>query len=131
MTPVPSLPPLRFQPARDSAFRRELRERADAYLASEGKHRFGDARLHVKTVFLAALTAGLYALALNADSTWPFVASYVACLVAAMTLAMPVLYLGWYGARDVWGMVFLAALLVHGLDGARRLWWPAAAGTRA
>ena len=44
---------------------------------------------------------------------------------------MPVLYLGWYGARDAWGMVFLAALLVHGLDGARRLWWPAAAGTRA
>ena len=70
------LPPLRFQPARDSAFRRELRARADAYLASEGKPRFGDAREHGKTVFLAAL-------------------------------------------------------LVHGLDGARRLWWPAAAGTRA
>ena len=49
----------------------------------------------------------------------------------AIAVAMPVLYLGWYGARDVWGMVFLAALLVHGLDGARRLWWPVVAGTRA
>ena len=49
----------------------------------------------------------------------------------AIALAMPALFLGWYGARDAWGMVFLAALLAHGLDGARRLWWPAAAGTRA
>ena len=48
-----------------------------------------------------------------------------------IAVAMPALYLGWYGARDVWGMVFLAALLAHGLDGARRLWWPAAAGTHA
>lgn len=49
----------------------------------------------------------------------------------AIAVAMPLLFLGWYGARDAWGMVFLAALLAHGLDGARRLWWPAAAGTRA
>lgn len=92
VTPVPPLPPLRFQPARDSAFRRELRARADAYLAAEGRHRFGDWRLHAKTVFLATLTAGLYALALSAGSTWPFVASYVACLVAAMVLAMNTLH---------------------------------------
>src|SRR5471032_1520812 len=48
-----------------------------------------------------------------------------------IALAMPLLFFGWYGVRDAWGMVFLGALLVHGLDGARRLCWPAAAGTRA
>lgn len=92
------LPALRFQPARDSAFRRELRARADAYLAATQTHRFGDWRLYAKATFLAGLTALLYFLALRATNTWAFVATYAGCLVAAIALAMNTLHDAAHGA---------------------------------
>jgi len=49
----------------------------------------------------------------------------------AICLALPLLFLFWYGARDAWGVIFMGLLLVHGLDGARRLWGPAQEGRRA
>ena len=49
----------------------------------------------------------------------------------AICLALPLLFLFWYGARDAWGVIFMGLLLAHGLDGARRLWWPAQEGRRA
>ena len=98
MTAPKSLPPLRFQPARDSAFRRELRERADAYLAASATHRFADWRMHAKAAALTALAALLYLLALNAATSPGFVACYVASVVTAMVLAMNSLHDGAHSA---------------------------------
>ena len=98
MTVSSQLPPLRFQPARDSAFRRELRERADAYLAAASTHRFADWRMHAKAIALTGLAALLYLLALNAATSLGFVASYVACVVTAMVLAMNSLHDGAHSA---------------------------------
>lgn len=95
MTP---LPPLRFQPARDSAFRRELRESADAYLAQAGTHRFADWRIWIKSLALAGMTTLLYVLALTATGVAVFMACYVACLVTAMVLAMNSLHDGAHSA---------------------------------
>ncbi len=39
----------------------------------------------------------------------------------AIALALPLLFLAYYGVSDTWGMVFLALLFVHGIDGLRRL----------
>ena len=98
MTVSSQLPPLRFQPARDSAFRRELRQRADAYLATSATHRFADWRILIKTLALAGLAALLYGLALNAASAYGFVACYVASVVTAMVLAMNSLHDGAHSA---------------------------------
>ena len=92
------LPPLRFRPACDSAFRRELRARAETYLAAKHTHRFGDWRVYAKAIFLAVLTALLYMLALRTSSAWAFVACYAGCLVAAMALAMNTLHDAAHGA---------------------------------
>ena len=39
----------------------------------------------------------------------------------AIALVMPLLFLGHYAVRDLWGVVFFALLFIHGLDGLRRL----------
>ena len=91
MTAPKSLPPLRFQPARDSAFRRELRERADAYLAASATHRFADWRMYGKAIALTSLAALLYVLALNAATVFGFVACYVASVVTAWASSAPAL----------------------------------------
>jgi len=93
-----TLPPLRFKPARDSAFRRELRERADAYLADAATHRFADWRMWTKSLALAGLATLLYGLALSASSVATFMVCYVACLVTAMVLAMNSLHDGAHSA---------------------------------
>lgn len=46
-----------------------------------------------------------------------------------IALGMPLLFFGVYGVRDAWGMLFFALLLLHGLDGARRLWRQPRAGS--
>ncbi len=93
-----TLPPLRFQPAAGSAFRRELMLEADAYLKSRGTDRFGDGWLALKAAGLAAALVLAYVLALTAGTRWHFVPAYVAFLFLAMALAMNTLHDAAHGA---------------------------------
>lgn len=93
-----TLPPLRFQPAAGSAFRRELMFEADAYLKSRGTDRFGDGWLALKAAGLAAALVLAYVFALTAGTRWHFVPAYVAFLFLAMALAMNTLHDAAHGA---------------------------------
>jgi linoleoyl-CoA desaturase len=93
-----TLPPLRFQAAAGSAFRRELMLEADAYLRSRGTDRFGDGWLALKAAGLAAALVLAYVLALTAGTRWHFVPAYVAFLFLAMALAMNTLHDAAHGA---------------------------------
>lgn len=79
-----------------------------------------------QATLFALIFAGTLALGGLSDARrWGAMAWIAICLV------LPLLFLFWYGARDAWGVIFMGLLLVHGLDGARRLWWPAQEGRRA
>lgn len=98
------LPPLRFKPARDSAFRRELHAEVEQYLRERGGHRHANVWLHVKCVALAALAALMYAMALQATAAMPFTLWFIASLFAAMLLGMNWLHDGAHRAlfRSPW-----------------------------
>ncbi len=82
------LAPLRFKPARDSAFRRELHAGAEQVLREQGGHRFADAWLHAKCAALALLALACYTAALRSAGALPFTLWFAASLFAAMLLAM-------------------------------------------
>lgn len=86
------LPVLRFSTRTDDAFREDLRREAQAYLTQRGENRFANYGTALKAVLLAALTVGLYVVALRVREPGGFVAAYVAFLFAAMLLAMNVLH---------------------------------------
>jgi len=88
----PALPPVRFRPAADSAFRSELRQAAEQYLTSHSEHRFGNAGHYLKGILLALLAAAAYWLAVSAGQLWRFAPAYFAFLFLAMLLAMNVLH---------------------------------------
>lgn len=90
--PRPALPPVRFSSAVDSAFRIELRQAADQYLASRSEHRFGNAGHYLKGILLAMLATAAYWFAVSAGQLWHFVPAYFAFLFLAMLLAMNVLH---------------------------------------
>ncbi len=87
-----TLPPLRFQPARDSAFRRELRDRAEQALAEDGAHRHANWVVGLKAALLLLLTAATFGFALLAQNRVQFALGYIGFLVLAMVLAMNTLH---------------------------------------
>lgn len=95
---------IRFAPSHDSAFRRELRARAETYLAAHGDHRFADGWLHAKGFALAGLALAAYLALLHAGSALQCVMGYAALTFAAMLLAMNVLHDAAHRAlcRTVW-----------------------------
>lgn len=96
--PAGTLPPLRFQPAGDSAFRRDLMQQAQAYLDQAGTHRYGDGWLALKAIGLAVGMAASYLTALLAGSRAVFAVAFIAFLFLAMALAMNTLHDAAHGA---------------------------------
>ncbi|MFM9434917.1 linoleoyl-CoA desaturase [Janthinobacterium sp. CG_23.3] len=86
------LPPLRFKPARDCAFRRALQAEAEAYLRTDGGHRYADGWVYLKGAGLAGALLASYLLVLRADAALPFALALVACLCTAMALALNMLH---------------------------------------
>jgi linoleoyl-CoA desaturase len=85
-------PALRFKPAREFAFRRELRKQVLAHMNQHEENRYADSLLYLKGIFLAAIVASTYLFALKADTTLQFVCAYVTSLFMAMGLAMNILH---------------------------------------
>lgn len=92
------LPPLRFKPAADSAFRIELKQQAQAYLAGQGTHRFADGWLCLKGAGLTAALLLAYGVAIRADNSAQFIPAYVGFLFLAMLLGMNTLHDAAHGA---------------------------------
>jgi linoleoyl-CoA desaturase len=88
----PTLPPVRFAPAHNSAFRHALHHEAQAYLAQQGTHRWGNAAVLLKACALLLAMGVAYASALGAHSPLQFGLAYVSFLVLAMGLAMNTLH---------------------------------------
>ena len=93
-----TLPPLRFRSARDSAFRKELKERVEHTLASANTHRHANWVTGFKAFLIAVLAAAAFASALQATSGWRFALPYIAFLFLAMLLAMNSLHDAAHGA---------------------------------
>lgn len=92
------LPSLRFKPAADLAFRKQLKLEADAYLLAQGQDRFGDYLVFLKAIGLAAAMGTAYAYVLTAQSSAQFIPAYVGFIILAMTLAMNSLHDAAHGA---------------------------------
>ena len=114
---VTGLPPLRYRPARERAARLELQAGLDRHLREHADHRFANLALHAKAGALFALIFGgtITLGALSDGRRW----GAIGWLLVA--LGMPLAFMGYFGVLDAWGWCFFGLLLVHGIDGMRRL----------
>ena len=88
-----TLPPLSFLPADqagEAEFGRLLKQRAEAYLAAHGDHRYADGPRLAKATLLALASLAAYALSLLGTTPAGFVLAYLAAIFFCMLLNIDV-----------------------------------------
>ena len=99
---MPNLSKLRYASPRSSTLADDLRGAAHGYLQASGDHRYADAGLIAKGLFLAICAVLFYAAMVTAASPVVFVLAYLGFPFFAMLLAMNVLHDGAHRALSPW-----------------------------
>ena len=113
---MPNLSKLRYASPRSSTLADDLRGAAHGYLQASGDHRYADAGLIAKGLFLAICAVLFYAAMVTAASPVVFVLAYLGFPFFAMLLAMNVLHDGAHRAH----VVKLLLVLRTGRQGERQ-----------
>lgn len=110
---------MKFRDGQEKAFHDAVRARVGAYLAAEGRTRFGDRRVLLKGLLLLALTVGLYAAILSNRLAGPAlllaaILFGVACILVAFNLAHDAAHDALTPSRRLNRLIFEVTFLLNG-----------------